>query len=492
MIHPKKIYALLLVFVGLFFVSCTKVDDEVVASVIDAPVLTFENVDAGTNLESGEQVNFLITLKNKGGFDSTGLYVYAKLNNAQVGFAKTTPVAADSTVQVTIPWGAVAGDHNFIFSVEKATGDSSKFAETIEFPITIAVKKQVQKKVEVVDVVEKEQIVDDIFGETEEVDDVFDNVEDKLTSGTVTDQNEEAVLKTVKIVAEQELKISKTVTPTKVTFEDTTVTSAILPLSKTVVDPVTQVETEVLDTTTFFVALEIEEEVVTEKAIVDGAEVVTKKETKKAAIPVAIDVKPAAAGSAKKFESVEIKNGLGGLKIDLTTGAVTILSANRAVDADFWVVMADELATANTALFNALVDPNATYATILNAIVAYTAEFASIVKAYELQKAVKNEPPHITIIPSTGSSEYRQGNDLVMLSWDVFEASATDDKPGVKFTTGNVFDPGAAGAVTMLPQSFTFTAIDSDGATSSVTVTSKYKKVVVEDVFIHDQGEGGN
>lgn len=488
MIHPKRVLALLVAVVAFLFVSCTKVDDEVLATVVDAPVLTFENVETEGTLESGNAVNFIVTLKNEGGFDSTGLYVYAELNGESVAFRKTSPTAADSSVSVSIPWKAVAGDHEFWFTVEKAAGDTSKVLKGTKLPVSIAIKALEQKTSVVVDAAEKETVIDDVFGEEEEIDAIFENIDEKIEAAT--DDNEKAVLEAVKTVADNGLKLSTTVNPTKVTFEDTSVTTVVFPLAKTVVDPVTQVETEVLDTTTFFVAVEVTEEVATEKAVVDGVEVVTKTETKKTTIPVTVDIKEAPEGSAVKYSSIEIRNGLGGFSIDAVTGVITPLT--RAVDEEFWVVMKDELAAASAKFLAVVMNPASTSQDVFIASIVYTNEYAAIVIAYELQKQVTNEPPVITIVPSTGSEEYRQGNDLVILSWDIFTASVTDDKPGAYIDGLSVFNPGVTGGATMLDQLHTFTAIDSDGVTSSVTVTSKYKKVIIEDVFIHDQGEGGN
>lgn len=482
MIHPKRMYAIILSFVGLLFVGCTKVDDETVATVVDAPVLTFEEVTANGSLESGDSVTFAVTLRNEGGNDSTGLYVYAELNEKQVGFKKTVATDADSTVTVEIPWKAVAGDHAFYFTVEKAVGDTSKVPEVTKLDLAIAVKKKVQKDAQKVTEAEKATVVGGVFGVGADTDDIFANIDDKIA--TASSDNEKAILEAAKTVADKGLKISSIDNPTKITYDDPSVTTVVFPLSKI------ENGVEVPDTTALFVAVEVTEEVPSKKAIINGEEVVLEKTTKKTTIPVTISIKEAPAGSINKYETIEVRNSLGGFSIDVATGAIS--SLNRALDAEFWVVMKDELAAASAKYLAVVTNPQSTQQEIFVASIIYSNEFAAIVIAYELQKQVTNEPPVISIVPSTGSEEYRQGNDLVVITWDIFTATVEDDKPGAYIQGSPVFNPGPIGAAQLENKTYLFTAVDSDGETSSVSVTSVYKKVVHKDVFIHDQGQGGN
>ncbi len=486
----KAFKSLLMLLMALVAFSCTKVTDEdLEGAKVVAPDLNFVEVNAPTAATSGDTLAITATLLNEGGFDSTGHFIYLKVDGQQVAFTQTATVAEDSSVSVEFNWVAVAGPHDFILALENRDDALAQEAQT--FSLNVAVRQIAVTAKKAIEAVEEQAVTEEIFtgvtaGTT--VEDVFANVDSILIADTDLDDNETVVLETVQLLADADLTIASDLAMTAVTFEDTTVEAVIMPLAAVVIDEVTGEETTVLDTTSYFIAVSVEEEVVTASSVgADGVEIVTAKETQVTSVPVSIQINESETSGS--FESVVVENAVGGLEIDVTTGAISLLSFNRAVDSDFWIVMAEELDAAALKLATALQSAT-TRVDIYNAIVAFVNDFTSIMVAYEMQSAMQNEAPVIIVTPSQGEEKYRQGDDMIVITWDIYTAEVSDDKAGASIVGAAVFNPGVDPA--LATKTHTFTAVDADGVQVTKEVVSKYKRVVIVDVFVHDQGASGN
>lgn len=514
----NNIVVTLFALAALLFTGCQEVEDLATGATpgniqIDTVGYTLSNAQ----LNNKSTVTFTVSVKNLGGLDSIGEYVSAYVNNELIGQLPTGVMGSAANPEipaqktVSFKWKAIAGVHTASFVIKTDSTDETNATHHIELPVgvaTLVVSDSVAVTAE-----EATQDVAEIVTAVKEdvsIAEVVANVDAILADTTTKEDNEVAVLQTLKVVAKEELTIAADVVPTKITLgtseedkdtvttgepakEEPKVEALFIPLAKKVavideitgeakVDEVTGdtlTETAV-DTGAFLITLTTEVEEVTESEMSDTGVVVTKTQKKEVAVPLAV----------KRDETegtVKIENGLGGITIG-KDGSISLLdlAPTRSARDEFWNVMKVQLALAATEFSTNITNGMPFF----SALAQLMGEFASIASAYDLMTAVTNEKPVITVEASKSVAETREGNDLVRTSWDVFTAKVTDDKDGVEFVTSGdteeVFNPGPSS--TLEPVSYTFTAEDSDKETASVTVVSKYTSQRIVNYYVHDQG----
>lgn len=437
------------------------------------PVYSFKKVTTKGELKSGNEITFLITLLNEGGDDSVGHYVFAEMYEKQIGFKKTDVTKAGATTTVEIPWKSVAGDHSFYFTVEKASGDTSTVPEVAKLDVSIEINKHFQKESKVVTESEKESIIDALFGSQDNINTIFEEIDDKIADAS--DENVKHLLETVKLVADQGMKVSSSVNPIKVTYDDPRLKAIHFPLSKMVDSD------EVFNTTTFLITVGVLEDIIIRRAIINGESIATKKEEIETIVPFAFLIKEAPEGSLNKYSEIVVQNSLGGFSIGAESGDITLLAGSAS--SGFWTTLKVVLSEAAKSYNAVVINPASTQKDIYMASIVFVNEIVNVMKAYELQTDLRNDPPNMIVTPSIGTEEYRQGNDLFRITRDIFIATVFDDKPGASIQGSFIFDPGPIGGAHLENKTHIFIAQDSDGETDTSIVTSVYNRQIYKNHF---------
>ncbi len=449
-----KIVVALVALFTLFFAGCQEVEDLATgATASDIQIVTVTKDIADADLNSNSVVTFSVDVKNLGGLDSAGVVISAYNGETLIGQVKTGALGSAATPaipaekNVTISWKAIAGSHSAVFYI---AGDSASVAnkENTRIALEVAVADLKVVGDDVVALEKSSEEITNIITGTQTVAEITADVETLLLDESKT-EDEVAVLQTIKIAKDENLKISATEAPTAITFEDTTVSALFIPLAD---------ENGVTVENSFIVSISTEvEEVVSSAVTAEGTK--DSVETKTVALPILVK---------KVGETTTLKNGLGSIVVD-GNGNIAVPAA-RAYAGLFWALIAAELnATGAGTDFDTEAQVN-----YMDALIKFMGKVTSIISAYELQSAVTNKKPVITIFSSLVASEERVGNDLVRTTQDEYTATVSDDKAGATI----VFDSATS----------TYTATDSDGESVSVTVTISYTTQTIVDYYEHDQG----
>ncbi len=459
----NKVVVTLFAVLALVFTGCQEVEDLATGvTPSDVKIVSVSKDIADADLNSNSIVTFTVTVRNDGGLDSAGVFVQSVIDNVPAGFvatgilgsAATPAIAAEKTV--TITWDASAGAHSAVFYI-KSDSTSATDEGNQRIDLQVAVADLAVASSEEVAVEESSKEITTIVSGGQSIAEITDAVETLLQDDTKS-EDEIAVLETIKIAKDENLKIAVDAAPTAVTFEDTAVSALFIPLAD---------DAGTTDDNSFLVSITTEvEEVVSSSVTSAGIENVTEK--KKVALPILV----------KKDENnvTTLKNGLGSIVVD-ADGNITV-PTTRAFNGEFWSLVAAQL---DAAAKEFAIEAQTNY---LAALVKFIGKVTSVIAAYELQSAVTNEKPVITIEASKGKTFEQVGNDRLITTFDVYTASVADDKDGATFANGFATETSVANGAT----EYTFTATDTDGATASVTATIGYTTQTIVDFHAHDQG----
>ena len=433
----------------------------------------YYSVESGKELRSGTSVLFKIDVTNYGGTDSAGVNVQMSVDSTPLDFVATgmlnSEVNQDGSDKKTllIDWKSIAGKHTFTFYIKGNSDDNTK---EITLDVDIAEIVFVEEVVEVA--VVEEELKSIAGSDDKSPNEVIENIAEILADTTTKSDNEVAVLKTFAIISEEKLLISEEA-PTKIVAEDKSTEVLFIPLAIKNED-----NSIVVEEGSFLITITSEVEEVAKSEVTDTGIVVTKTTTKEVAVPLIVK-KDETAGTTT------IKNVLGGIVIN-ADGSVNLLDLQtRAIADRFWPIIQIEISDAAITFVtesSVATDDSGKMA----ALIKFIGKLTSIISSYELQSAVINEKPVISIEVGKVVYDVRDGDDLIRVTWDTFIATVSDDKEGATFISDSSLIPTEN--YLLHATSLIITAQDSDGETASVTVTSKFVEQRVKDFYVHDQG----
>ncbi len=485
-------------FATFLFSSCQEVDQTPVTkeSVSDIRIESVAYAVDNATLNNNSTVTFDVTVKNFGGADSAGVFIQSEFNGVKGTFVPTGAMdagtaAVPSTKKVSITWRKpTSGEYTASFYIGKASTGAAVNASIVKLSVAtaeLAVKTQKEVTVDVATNSVDDAITTTAVPEGTSLTDLVANI-DQYLADTATankvDDNSKEVLKSINIIADAGLLISKEAKPTNVTFDDPTVSALFIPLAKEVTDTTTNKEKVVVEEGSFLVMVSTQMDEVSQSTYTEEAGVVETVVKQPVSVPLVVK-------RDATSEVTTIKNSFGGISIS-KTGVVSLTSilGTRAIASEFWPLIQKEISAAALVFVSEMAAAGDNLSLQMNAFVKLIGKISSVINAYELMSVVTNSRPVIQVTASVNSVGVQVGNDRILTSWDVFNATATDDKPGVKFVSSGTattqFDPGFNTVLT--PKSFTFTAIDSDGDSTRLTVTSNYTRQTQVNYFVHDQG----